>query len=164
VSSGYKAHTEGEVALGAIGTTKSILGVAGNANFGVVLKEIWLDFDGVASANNPVKLAIARCTFATNAPGTNSTTVTVKQSYGRHAATGFSAGKSWAAANEPTVIETVAEEEFSLDPNKGIFRYPWPLGDEPDSALGEGWVLRALIETGDTVAAAMRAGMRFVRT
>lgn len=162
MSSGYKAHTEGEVTLAAAGTVKSILGVAGNANFGVVLKEIWFDFDGVVSSNNPVKLAIARCTFATNAPGTNSTTVTVKQSYGRHAGTGFAAGKAWSA--EPTVIETVAEEEFSLDPNKGLFRYPWPLGDEPDSALGEGWVFRALIETGDTAAAAIRAGFRFCRT
>jgi hypothetical protein len=158
---GYKAHTEGEVALAAAGTTKTILGVAGNANFGVVLKEVWLDFDGVTSTNNPVKLAIARCTFATNAPGTSSTTVTVKQSFGRSAATGFAAGKNWTA--EPTVIETVAEEEFALDPNKGLFRYPWPLGDEPDSALGEGWALRALIESGDTVSAAMRAGMRFIR-
>jgi hypothetical protein len=158
----YKAHTEGEVALAAAGTVKSILGVAGNANFGVVLKELWVDFDGVTSANNTVKLAIARCTFATNPPGTNSTTVTVKQSNGRHAGTGFAAGKGWTA--EPTVIETIAEEEFSLDPNKGLFRYPWPLGDEPDSALGEGWLLRALIETGDTVAASARAGMRFSRT
>jgi hypothetical protein len=162
VSSGYKAHTEGEVALAAAGTTKSILGIAGNANFGIVLKELWFDFDGVTSTNNPVKLAIARCTFATNAPGTNSTSVTVKQSYGRQAGTGFAAGKNWTA--EPTVIETVAEEEFALDPNKGLFRYPWPLSDEPDSALGEGWVLRALVETGDTVAAAIRAGMRVQRT
>jgi hypothetical protein len=158
----YKAHTEGEVALAAAGTVKSILGVSGNANFGVVLKELWVDFDGVTSANNTVKLVIARCTFATNAPGTNSTTVTVKQSNGRHAGTGFAAGKNW--TTEPTAIETPAEEEFSLDPNKGLFRYPWPLGDEPDSALGEGWLLRALIETGDTVAASVRAGMRFCRT
>jgi hypothetical protein len=158
----YKAHTEGEVALAAAGTVKSILGVAGNANFGVILKELWLDFDGITSSNNSVKLAVARCTFATNPPGTNSTTVTVKQSSGRHAATGFAAGKSW--TSEPTGIESVAEEEFSLDPNKGMLRYPWPLGDEPDSALGEGWLLRALIESSDTVTAAIRAGMRFCRT
>jgi hypothetical protein len=162
MSSMYKAHTEGEVALAAAGTVKTILGVAGNANFGVVLKELWLDFDGVTSSNNTVKLLVARCTFATNAPGTNSTAVTVKQSSGRHAGTGFTAGKNW--TSEPTVIETVADEEWSLDPNKGLYRYPWPLGDEPDSALGEGWILRALIETGDTVAAAIRAGMRFART
>lgn len=158
----YKTHTEGEVALAAAGTLKSILGVAGNANFGVVLKEVWLDFDGVAAADKPVKLLVARCTFATNGPGTNSTSTTVKQSNGRHAATGFTAGKGWTA--EPTVIETVAEEEFSLDPNKGMFRYPWPLSEEPDSALGEGWVLRALVETGDSTSAAIRAGMRFCRT
>lgn len=159
MSSGYKVHTEGEVALAAAGTAKSILGIAGNANFGIALKEIWVDFDGVTSSNNTVRLSVARCTFAT--AGT-STAVTVKQSYGRHAATGFTGSKAYTA--EPTVIETVAEEEFRLDPNKGLFRYPWPLGDEPDSALGEGWLLRALIETGDTVAATIFAGMRFVRT
>jgi hypothetical protein len=162
MSSMYKAHTEGEVALAAAGTIKTVFGVNGNANFGIVLKELWLDFDGITSSNNPVKLAIARCTFATNAPGTNSTTVTVKQSNGRHAATGLTAGKNWTSA--PTTIETIAEEEFSLDPNKGLYRYPWPLGDEPDSALGEGWILQALIETGDTVSASIRAGMRFCRT
>jgi len=158
----YKAHTEGEVGLAAAGTVKTILGVAGNANFGIILKEVWADFDGVTSTNNTVKLSLARCTFATNPPGTASTTVTVKQSNGRHASTGFTAGKSW--TTEPTVIETVAEEEWSLDPNKGLYRYPWPLSDEPDSALGEGWILRALIETGDTVSAAIRAGMRVART
>jgi hypothetical protein len=160
--SGYKLHTEGEVALAAAGTTKSILGVSANANFGVILDEVWFDFDGISATEKPVKLFLARCTFATNAPGTNSTTVTVKQSYGRHAATGFAGGKTWTA--EPTVIETVAEEEFSLDPNKGLYRYPWPLSTEPDSALGEGWVLRALVETGDTVTALIRAGMRIRRT
>lgn len=160
--SGYKVHTEGEVSLAAAGTTKSILGITANANFAVILDEIWLDFDSTTASDKPVKLSLARCTFATNVPGTNSTTVTVKQSYGRHAATGFTGGKAWTA--EPTVIETVAEEEFSLDPNKGLYRYPWPLGTEPDSALGEGWVLRALIETGDTVTASMRAGMRVRRT
>lgn len=162
MKSGYKCHTEGEVALAAAGTVLSVLGVAGNANFGVVLKEVWLDFDGVTSGQRPVRLSLARCTFATNAPGTNSTTVTVKQSYGRHIATGFAAGKTWTAA--PTVIETVAEEQFALDPNLGMFRYPWPLGEEPDTALGEGWLLQALVETGDTVSASIRAGLRFART
>jgi len=162
MKSGYKCHTEGEVALAAAGTTLNVLGVAGNANFGICLKELWFDFDGTTATNNTVRLMLARCTFATNAPGTNSTSVTVKQSYGRHAGTGFAAAKNWTAA--PTVIETVAEEEFRLDPNKGMFRYPWPLGEEPDSALGEGWLLRALVETGDTVSATIMAGMRFIRT
>jgi hypothetical protein len=158
----YKIHTEGEVALAAAGTTKTIIGIAGNANFAILLKELWFDFDGVTSTNNTVKMAIARCTFATNPPGTNSTTLTVKQARGRVAGTGFAGGKNWTV--EPTVIETVADEEFSFDPNKGAFRYPWPLGDESDTALGEGWTLRALVESGDTVSAAIRAGMRFVRT
>ncbi len=162
MKSGYKVHTEGEVALAAAGTVLNVLGVAGNANFGVVLKEVWVDLDGVEASDKPVRISVARCTFATNAPGTNSTSVTVKQCYGRHANTGFAAAKNWTAA--PTVIETVADEEFSLDPNKGMFRYPWPLGEESDSALGEGWLVRALVETGDSTSAVIRAGLRVCRT
>lgn len=159
----YKCGTEGEVALAAAGTLKTILGVSLNGNsgmFGMELKEFWIDFDGVDAANKPVKILIVRCTFATNPPGTNSTAVTVVQSRGRHASSGFAAGKSWTA--EPTAI--TAEEDFSLDPNKGIFRYAWPLGEEPDSALGEGFAIRALVESGDTVTANIRAGLRFTRT
>ncbi len=125
MKSGYKVHTEGEVALAAAGTVKSILGVSANANFGICLKEIWLDFDGITASDKTVKIFIARCTFATNAPGTASTAVTAKQSWGRHPSTGFLGGKNW--TTEPTVIETVAEEEFGVDPNKGMFRYPLSL-------------------------------------
>ena len=160
--SGYSVTTEGEVTLAAAGTAKTILGVDANSNFGINLLGWWVDFDGVTSSNPPVKLQLLVCTFATNAPGTNSTSVTVKQNYGRLANTGFAAARNWTA--EPTVIESQAYDEFALDPVKGLYRYDWPLGQEPDCALDSGFIIRALVETGDSVTAAIRAGMRFERT
>lgn len=160
--SGYSITTEGEVALAAAGTVKTVLGVDANANFGIDLQGFWVDFDGITSSDKPVKIQIAVVTFATNPPGTASTSVTVKQAYGRLASTGFAAAKNW--TTEPTVIESQAYDEFSLDANKGLFRYDWPEGKTPDCALDSGFILRALIESGDTVTAAIRAGMRFERT
>jgi hypothetical protein len=161
MKSGYKVHTEAEVTLAAAGTNLHLLGVSANANFGIALKEIWVDFDSVTSSDKPVIVRVSRCTFATNAPATNSTSVTVKQSWGRHANTGFAAARNWTAA--PTVIETVPEERFRVDANKGMYRYPWPLGEEPDSALGEGWLLSVEVAAGDTASGAVEAGMRFTR-
>lgn len=160
--SGYSITSEGEVALAAAGTSKTILGVDAPSNFGIDVKGWWVDFDGVTASDKPVKIQLLVCTFATNAPGTNSTSVTVKQLYGRLAGTGFAAAKNWTA--EPTVIESQAYDEFALDSVKGAYRYDWPLGESPDAALDSGFIIRALVETGDTVSAAIRAGMRFERT
>jgi hypothetical protein len=48
---------------------------------------------------------------------------------------------------------------FAIDPNKGLFRYDWPLGETPDSALAEGFVLRITATNNVNI----RAGMRFER-
>lgn len=157
----YTITTEGEVALNAAGTVKTVLGCKGDASTPILLKEWWLDFDGVVASDKPVKCSLLVCTFATNAPGTSSTSVTVKQTSGRNAGTGITAAKAWSA--EPTVVESQSYDEFALDANKGLYRYTWPLGDEPDCALGSGFIIRALIENGDAVTAAVRAGMRFAR-
>jgi hypothetical protein len=159
--SGYSITTLGEVSLAAAGTVANILGVAGNANFGTDLQAWGFDFDGVDATQKPVRVGIYACTFATNPPGTNSTTVAIKQLYGRLAATGFSAAKTWTAA--PTVIDTEPIDEFALDANKGVYFYPFPLGQTPDTPLGSGWLIRALIESADTVTAAIRARMFFER-
>jgi len=159
--SGYSITTEGEVTLNAAATVKTVLGVKGDSSTPVNLKSMWVDFDGVSSTDKPVKVSLLVVTFATNAPGTNSTSVTVKQAYGRNAGTGIIAARNWTA--EPTTVEPQSYDEFSLDPNKGLYRYDWPLGEEPDCALGSGFIIRALIESGDTVTAAIRAGMRFER-
>jgi hypothetical protein len=157
-TSGYTATTEGEVALAAAGATKSILSIQAGTEFGVDLKGFWVDFDGTTASNNPVKIIVATCDFAT--AGTAGSTPTVRQVYGRLGTTGFVAKANYSA--EPTTVVSV--DEFALDPNKGLFRYDWPLGETPDFTLNDGFVIQARIETADTVSAAIRAGMRFERT
>jgi hypothetical protein len=138
--SGYSCTTEGAVALSAA-TAKSIIGVksgATTANHGVDLIKFRVSFDGVTASAVPVLVEVCAATFATSAPGTNSTSTTVRQDYGRLAGTGFTTAKNW--TTEPTVL-TVLEEEY-LTPNAGTLLYDWPLGTSPDSPLGEGFVIR----------------------
>ena len=155
--SGYTLTTEGEVALAAAGTSKSVLAIQGNANFGIDLHGFWIDFDGVSASDKPVKVTIGSLSFA--GAGTAGATPTVRRLYGGLANTGFIGKANYSA--EPTTI--VSLDEFALDVNKGLFRYDWPLGETPDSPLNEGFVIRTLIESADTATGAIRAGFRFER-
>lgn len=150
--SGYAITTEGAVALST--SPKSILGVksgATTANHGVDLLGIRVAFDGTTASAVPVTIELCAATFATNAPGTNSTSVTVRQRYGRLAGTGFTAAKNW--TTEPTVLTVV--EEWLLTPNGGLVIYDWPLGTSPDSPLGEGFVIRCTAGAAVNVRATM---------
>jgi hypothetical protein len=134
---GYSAVTGAAVALSA-GVAKSILGVRGNAAFGIDLKKFSVSFDGVTATAVPVLVEICYATFATNAPGTASTSVTPTQIYGRSVVHGVTAARTW--TTEPTVLTTV--RHLLLSPNGGVVLYDWPLGDTPDSAVSEGYVIR----------------------
>lgn len=134
---GYSVTTEGAVALSAA-TAKSILGVKAHANSGLQLKGFEVSFDGVTASAEPVLVELCSATFATNSPGTASTSVTARQKYGRVLTAGFTGGKTW--TTEPTVLTVF--KEFLLAPDKGFIAYQWPLGQEPDSALAEGFVIR----------------------
>lgn len=151
--SGYSITTEGSVSLSA-GTPKSILGVksgATTANFGVDWLKYRIGFDGVTASAVPVVIQLCAATFATNAPGTNSTSVTVQADHGRLASTGFTAAKNW--TSEPTVLTVL--DAFPLTPNGGTILYDWPLATSPDSPLGEGFVIRCNAPAGVGVHAAM---------
>lgn len=134
---GYTATTGAAVALSAA-TAKSVIGVSAPAQFGVDLKKVRFGFDGVTASAVPVLVELCYATFATNAPGTNSTSVTPAQMYGRSITTGFTAARNW--TTEPTVLTVV--EEMLLSPNGGALWYDFPLGDTPDSAVSQGFVLR----------------------
>ncbi|MBL7494470.1 hypothetical protein I6A60_01915 [Frankia sp. AgB1.9] len=134
---GYSAVTGGAVALSAA-TAKSILGVKGHANFGIDLTHVEVGFDGVSASAVPVLVELCYCTFGANSPGTNSTSVTPPQLYGRAVTVGATAAKTW--TTEPTTI-TVLEERL-LTPNGGLVIYDWPLGRTPDSNVSEGFVVR----------------------
>ena len=82
-------------------------------NLGIDLKGFWIDFDGVSSSEKPVLVEVCTATFATNAPGTNSTTVTVQRQYGKLANTGFAAARNW--TSEPTTLVVI--DAFALDPH-----------------------------------------------
>ncbi len=135
----YSAITGGATALSAA-TARTVLGWKAHANSGLLLVKAAVAFDGVTASAVPVLVELCYCTFATNGPGTNSTSVTPVQTMGRVLTVGATAGKNWTAGNEPTTI-TVLEEQL-LTPNGGLVIYDYPLGTEFDTALGEGFALR----------------------
>jgi hypothetical protein len=151
---GYSAVTGAAIALGA-GTPKSVLGVRSGASFGLDLKKFSVSFDGITATHTPVLVEICYATFATNAPGTNSTAVTPVQNYGRVIAHGTTAARNW--TTEPTVLSVA--REFLLSPAGGVVLYDWPLGDTPDSAVSEGYVIRCTAPAGVNV----RAGLWWER-
>lgn len=134
---GYSAPTGAAVALSAA-TAKSVIGVKSGSAFGIDLKKLRVSFDGVTATAVPVLVELCYATFATNSPGTNSTSVTPAQVYGRVIAHGTTAARNW--TTEPTVLTVL--DEWLLTPNGGTVLYDLPLGDTPDSAVSEGFTLR----------------------
>lgn len=150
VRANYTTDTEGAVALAAA-TAKSVLGVKSGAAFGLDLKKVRVFFDGVSSTAVPVLVEVCYATFATNGPGTNSTSTTPRQINGRVTTAGFTAAKNW--TTEPTVLTVL--DTFLVPAFMGMLPYDLPLGDEYDCALGEGFVIRctapATVNTRSTV-------------
>lgn len=156
MKAGYSITTEGAVALSAA-TAKTILGVISPAQFGCDLKKFRVAFDGVTASAVPVLVELCRSTQASNSTaGTNNTSVTVNQIYGRAITAGFTAGKTW--TSEPTVLTVI--DSWLLTPNGGLVLYDFPLGDTPDCDVSNGFVLRCTAPAIVNV----RASMIFERT
>lgn len=134
---GYSAPAAATVALAAA-TAKSVIGVAAPAQFGVDLVKYRLGFDGATSTAVPVQIEICYATFATNGPGTNSTSITPQQVYGRSITAGFTAAANWTA--EPTVLTVI--DAFSVAAFNGLVIYDAPFGSSVDSAVSNGFVIR----------------------
>lgn len=147
----YTAITGGEVSLSAA-TAKTVLGWKAHANSGLLLTYFEVSFDGVSATAEPVLVEIAYCTWATNSPGTNSTSVTPAQELGRVMAVGATAGKNW--TTEPTVLTVLREQ--SIPAFGGVVLYDYPLGKEPDCALGEGFAIRCTAPANVSVRATMK--------
>ena len=135
----YTAPSAAVVALVAT-VAKSVIGVAGSTDFGVDWQKYRLGLDGVNAGNTPIQVELCYATFATNPPGTNSTAITPGAVAGRaNAATGFLAASGWTA--EPTVLAVI--DAFTLTPYGGTLVYDFQgLGDTPDSAFSQGFVIR----------------------
>jgi hypothetical protein len=138
----YSAPIAASVALVAT-TPKSVVGVSAPASFGVDLRKIRLSFDGVTATDRAVLVEVCAATFATNAPGTNSTSITVQQVAGRSITAGFTAAYNWTA--EPTVLTVI--DSVQVSPYNGTLIYDYPLGDSPDSAVSQGFVIRCTAPT-----------------
>lgn len=134
---GYSAPAAAAVALVAA-TAKSVVGVQSPAQFGCDLQGFSFSFDGVTATAAPVTCELCRATFATNAPGTASTAITIQQEYGPAITAGFTAASGW--TTEPTVLTPFWR--FQLDPNKGLIVYERPPGRSWDSPVSNGFVLR----------------------
>lgn len=149
-SVGYSIQTEGAVALTAA-TAKTVIGAKAHANSGLMVKGFEVAFDGVTASAVPVLIELCYSTWATNSPGTNSTSTTVRQQYGRVLTAGFTAGKTW--TTEPTTLTVL--KEFLMAPDKGLVMYQFPLGQEPDCALAEGFGIRCTAPAAVNVRASM---------
>jgi hypothetical protein len=147
---GYSVSTGAAVSLSA-STAKSVLGIQAPEEFGLDLKKLWFGFTGVTASEAPVLCEICYATYATNGPGTNSSSVTPAQLYGRTITAGVTAARSW--SSEPTELTVLAE--FPLTPNGGTLLYDFPLGDTPDCAPEHGFVLRCTAAASVNVRASM---------
>ena len=135
----YKAHTEGVVAVAA-GASTVVFGVKADAGHAIDLLGLWFSVDQSTptATDKAVLVELLAVTFATNAPGTNSTALTVLQVAGPRIAETFSAGKTWTAA--PTVITIT--DPLDVDPYKYSYKDDFPYGETPDFAAAEGFALR----------------------
>lgn len=132
----YIVKTEADVALVAA-TLKYVLGIKSGAAFGLELLKVGVAFFGTSPTNEPVLVELCYSTWATNSPGTASTSVTPQQVTGRVLAHGTTAAKDWSST--PTAITVL--DEFALHPQQS--RDEWlPIDSSWDCGLSEGYVIR----------------------
>jgi hypothetical protein len=104
-------------------TAKTVVGLNPASNICCNLLEALTSFDGATSSNAPAVCELNTITFATNAPGTNSSAVTpAKYDTGRGETVQALAGKTWTA--EPTVHTQFGP--FDLGQFNGIYQWILP--------------------------------------
>lgn len=132
----YKVDT-GASAITIPAALTTAIGVQAGTDFGLMLKKVHVGLTGTNAANTPVTVRLFSATYATNPPGTSSTSSTPIQVSGRTlAATNMLGAYLWTA--EPTVKTYI--DSFAVTPNGGTVVYDVPFGDEPDTpALGSGF-------------------------
>lgn len=143
---GYSVGVGADISLAA-NTTQSILGVLSGSAFGLCLKKVSLGARGSGSSAPtavPLLVEICYCTFATNTPGTNSTSETPAQTYGRLIAHGVTAASAWTA--EPTALTVL--DEFALHPQQ-MMKEGLPFSEEYDCDVSDGFVMRVTNPTGN---------------
>jgi hypothetical protein len=142
----YVADSEGVVAVAAA-ATKTVFAVKADSGHALDLLGLGFTVDQATPTATDKAVLVEFCsvTFATNAPGTNSSAVTVDQEAGPRIAETFAAGKNW--TTEPTVVNPL--RPFDCDPYKFTYERDHPLGESPDFALAEGFGIRVTNPSGN---------------
>ncbi len=150
----YECTTEGNVAPTST-ALKYVVGVKAHANSGLRLEGFGISFDGASAAAAPALVEVLYTTWATNGPGTNSTSTTPRQVNGRALTAGFTSATNWSSA--PTGGLTPVFPDLYIPQYNGTFVYRFPEGDQPDTALAEGFVIRVTATFSGTLN--VRAGL-----
>jgi hypothetical protein len=120
-------------------TAKSVLGSKAATNVCVKLTEVSTSFDGATSTNAPAVCEVMQATFATNGPGTNSTSVTPpKRDTGRAETIQSTHAKNW--TTEPTVL--TLQRTLDIGQYNGVVCYMHPFASPIVIIGGQGYVLR----------------------
>jgi len=135
---GYTIATGAAVALSAA-TAKTVLAVLAPAQFGVDLRGFEISLDGATSTATPVLWELCTLSAATNStPGTNNTTGTVTQEYGRSITAGFTG--FYNSTSEPTVLAALYADYIPAF--NGLVIRDFPFNGGPDNAVSTGFALR----------------------
>lgn len=112
--------------MAATSTLTTMLGTKCPANQAVTVEEIDCGLDGTNSAQAPGIVDLTHCTYATNAPGTSSTSTTPQASdSGRPETIQSTTGKLWTA--EPTVKGGAPWKSFLVPTYMGSAIAPLPM-------------------------------------
>jgi hypothetical protein len=116
-------------------TAKTVIAVTAPAQFGANWLAYEISFDGATSTATPARIEL--CTFTAATAGTN-TSVTIVNSAGQRVTTGFTAGTNYTA--EPTVLAAFKTFYMPVYGGTGIVQFT--PGQEPDSAVSQGFAIR----------------------
>lgn len=125
----------GAVSALAAATAKTVIAVTAPAQFGANWIAYEISFDGATSTATPARIEL--CTFTAATAGTN-TAVTIVNSAGQRVTTGFTAGTNYTV--EPTVLAPFKTFYLPVYGGTGIIQFT--PGQEPDSAVSQGFAIR----------------------
>lgn len=123
-------------------TAKTVVGVKAAANVALKLTEACASMDGATSSNAPAVIDFNRATFATNSPGTASTTFTPnatagKRDPGRAETVQATCATAW--TTEPTVL--TAQHSKDIGQFNGLYHYINPFASPHLIVGGQGFTI-----------------------
>jgi hypothetical protein len=126
-------------------TLQTVLGIKCPSNICETVTNLDCGFDGTDSTKGPAIIQVCSCTWATNGPGTNSTSVTpALYGSGRPETLQLTAGKHW--TSQPTVLTVI--REFNIPTYMGSGLIPLPLTFSIVAGGGNGCAINATTPTG----------------